>query len=234
MTDQNTDTNTEVKIEAPVPEVSEMFSPEEVKQRQDELTSLWTDRRSKLSEDDRKKEDETFLTEKQKKEQAKAEAEKANVIPEKYEFKLPEGMEMDTTLLSEVEPIFKEIGLTQDKAQKVIDAYVAKVLPSYVKQQTATWEAQKASWVESVKADKEIGGDKFNKAVEDANRVLNTLGTPELKKAFNDYGLGNHPEFVRVFARMAANMKEDGIIQPDATVNKKPTSLTEMANAFYK
>jgi hypothetical protein len=33
---------------------------------------------------------------------------------------------------------------------------------------------------------------------------------------------------------MAANMKEDGIIQPDATVNKKPTSLTEMANAFYK
>jgi hypothetical protein len=234
MTDQNTDTNTEVKIEAPVPEVSEMFSPEEVKQRQDELTSLWTDRRSKLSEDDRKKEDETFLTEKQKKEQAKAEAEKANVIPEKYEFKLPEGMEMDTTLLSEVEPIFKEIGLTQDKAQKVIDAYVAKVLPSYVKQQTATWEAQKASWVESVKADKEIGGDKFAKAVEDANRVLNTLGTPELKKAFNDYGLGNHPEFVRVFSRMAANMKEDGIIQPDATVNKKPTSLTEMANAFYK
>jgi len=234
MTDQNTDTNTEVKIEAPVPEVSEMFSPEEVKQRQDELTSLWTDRRSKLSEDDRKKEDETFLTEKQKKEQAKAEAEKANVIPEKYEFKLPESMEMDTTLLSEVEPIFKEIGLTQDKAQKVIDAYVAKVLPSYVKQQTATWEAQKASWVESVKADKEIGGDKFAKAVEDANRVLNTLGTPELKKAFNDYGLGNHPEFVRVFSRMAANMKEDGIIQPDATVNKKPTSLTEMANAFYK
>jgi len=234
MTDQNTDPNTEVKIEAPVPEVSEMFSPEEVKQRQDELTSLWTDRRSKLSEDDRKKEDETFLTEKQKKEQAKAEAEKANVIPEKYEFKLPEGMEMDTTLLSEVEPIFKEIGLTQDKAQKVIDAYVAKVLPSYVKQQTATWEAQKASWVESVKADKEIGGDKFAKAVEDANRVLNTLGTPELKKAFNDYGLGNHPEFVRVCSRMAANMKEDGIIQPDATVNKKPTSLTEMANAFYK
>jgi hypothetical protein len=234
MTDQNTDTNTEVKIEAPVPEVSEMFSPEEVKQREDELTSLWTDRRSKLSEDDRKKEDETFLTEKQKKDQAKAEAEKANVIPEKYEFKLPEGMEMDTTLLSEVEPIFKEIGLTQDKAQKVIDAYVAKVLPSYVKQQTATWEAQKASWVESVKADKEIGGDKFAKAVEDANRVLNTLGTPELKKAFNDYGLGNHPEFVRVFSRMAANMKEDGIIQPDATVNKKPTSLTEMANAFYK
>ncbi len=230
----NADPNTEVKIEVPVPEVSEMFSPDEIKQRQDDLTSLWTDRRSKLSDDDRKKEDETFLTEKQKKEQAKADAEKANVVPEKYEFKLPEGMEMDTTLLSEVEPIFKEIGLTKDKAQKVIDAYVAKVLPSYVKQQTATWEAQKASWVEAVKADKEIGGDKFNKAVEDANRVLNTLGTPELKKAFNDYGLGNHPEFVRVFARMAANMKEDGIVPSDNNTVKKPTSVTEMANSFYK
>jgi len=230
----NADPNTEVKIEVPVPEVSEMFSPDEIKQRQDDLTSLWTDRRSKLSDDDRKKEDETFLTEKQKKEQAKADAEKANVVPEKYEFKLPEGMEMDTTLLSEVEPIFKEIGLTKDKAQKVIDAYVAKVLPSYVKQQTATWEAQKASWVEAVKADKEIGGDKFNKAVEDANRALNTLGTPELKKAFNDYGLGNHPEFVRVFARMAANMKEDGIVPSDNNTGKKPTSVTEMANSFYK
>jgi len=98
------------------------------------------------------------LTEKQKKDKEaadKVDADKSNTVPEKYEFKIPDGMEMDSELLKEAEPMFKELGLSQAKAQKVIDLYAQKVMPAFLKKQADAWEAQKDGWKESVKTDKE-------------------------------------------------------------------------------
>lgn len=184
-------------------DLTTLFSPEEIKAKQESIVTAKAeeDRRSKLKPEEIEAED-----------KAKAEAEGADKVPEEYaEFKVPDGMQMDKTMLAEALPIFKEMGLSQAKAQKLVDLYSTKIGPAFVKAQTEAWNTQKESWKGECKADKEIGGSKFDASVADAVRALNTIGTPELKKVFDDYGLGNHPEFVRVFARMAKHMKEDSL-----------------------
>ena len=52
----------------------------------------------------------------------KGDKDKNEAAPEKYEdFKLPEGMEVNTDLLDKATPVFKELNLTQDQAQKMVD-----------------------------------------------------------------------------------------------------------------
>jgi len=44
------------------------------------------------------------------------------VIPDVYaDFKVPEGMEVDKSLLNEALPVFKEMKLSQEEAQKLVD-----------------------------------------------------------------------------------------------------------------
>lgn len=139
-------------------------------------------------------------------------AKKASEVPEEYaDFTVGDGQQLDTELLADFKPLAKELGLSQEKAQKLVDLYGAKVIPQMLQRQTDAWNQQLETWKEAAKSDKEIGGDKFNASVSDAQRVINTLGTPELKQLFDQYGIGNNPELIRVFSRMAKHMKEDGL-----------------------
>ena len=169
--------------------------------------------------------------EKAAEDKAKTEAEeaaKANHAPEEYaDFKMPKDTPVDEALLNDFKPLAKELDLPQDKAQKLIDLYAEKVAPLMVQRQTETWNNQLETWKQECKTDKEIGGDKFDAAVLDAKRVINTIGTPELKKVFDDYGLGNNPELVRVFSRMAKYMKEDTV------ETGRASAQTDIAKKFY-
>ena len=205
-------------------DLSTLFSPEDVAAKKASIAAAQAEeaRRANLTPEALKAED-----------KAKAEADVLNVVPEEYgEFAIPEGMQIDKELLAEAVPLFKELGLSQAKAQKVLDLYAAKVMPAVMKRQADAWTEQKEAWLTAVKADKEVGGDKFDGAVKDAQRVLNTIGTPELKKVFDDYGLGNHPEFVRVFARMAQQLKED-TIETTKINPPEPTGVERYTSALY-
>ncbi|ECV7263739.1 TPA: peptidase, partial [Salmonella enterica subsp. enterica serovar Strathcona] len=41
--------------------------------------------------------------------------------PEKYAFTAPEGQELDTSALAQFEPVARELNLTQEQAQKLVD-----------------------------------------------------------------------------------------------------------------
>ena len=45
----------------------------------------------------------------------------APVVPDKYEFKAPEGYEVDQKFLDDATPVLKELGLTQEQANKLFD-----------------------------------------------------------------------------------------------------------------
>lgn len=146
-------------------------------------------------------------------------------IPENYEdFVMPEGMEVNTDLLKEFNPLAKELGLTQDKAQKLIDLY-AKQLQSQVKAQTDTYTEMVNGWVEELKADKEFGGAKFEENSAIARKAVNTYGTPEFITALNETGMGNHPEFARFMYKVGLTLKEDTIVgNGSVEVKEKETS----------
>lgn len=133
------------------------------------------------------------------------------VVPEKYEFKAPEGVEqLDPQALAVFEPIAKELGLSQEQAQKLVDIY-----PQIQQQQAEAWSKQVTDWGDQVKADKEIGGDKLTASVGQAQKALDQFGTPALRDYLENSGLGNHPELVRAFAKVGKMMSEDKIIMPN-------------------
>ena len=141
----------------------------------------------------------------------KKEDDKPEGAPEKYEFQAAEGVELDTEALKDFEPVARELNLTNDQAQKLVDAY-PKILAGVQQRQAEAWQAQTEQWAADVKADKEIGGDKLTSNLSAAQRALDQFGTPELKEYLNTTGLGNHPDLVKTFVKIGKAMSEDGMV----------------------
>lgn len=142
-----------------------------------------------------------------------AEGDKSEKVgaPEEYEdFKAPEGVELNGEVIDAFKPLAKELGLSQEQAQKLVDFQVeqAKAHEASVSDYFGNLMTE---WQTAVKNDKEIGGQAYDGAIADAKHALNAFGTAELKEALETTGMGNHPEFVRFFARMGKAIKEDGI-----------------------
>lgn len=133
--------------------------------------------------------------------------------PEEYEaFTLTEGVTLDESLQGEFVPLAKELNLSQEQAQKMVDLYAAKVLPQIQQKQAEAWEGVKTGWETSAKADPEYGGDKFPENFEHAKRAMDQFATPELRKAMNEFGFGNHPEIIRLMVRVGKAMAEDSTL----------------------
>ena len=139
--------------------------------------------------------------------QAEAEA-KPEGAPEKYEFKAEEGKEFDPVVLEKFGEVAKELNLSQDNAQKLID----KIAPALAERQMAQLESAKAAWAESARSDKEYGGDKLTENLAVAQKAMNQFGSPELRTLLNESGLGNHPEIIRAFYRAGKAISEDSYV----------------------
>lgn len=132
-----------------------------------------------------------------------------SAAPEKYEFTAGEGQELDKEAVAAFEPIARELGLSNEQAQKIVDVYGSTIIPQIAKQQEAAWQKQVTEWAETVKADKELGSVE---SIGNAQKAMDQFGTPELKQYLNDSGLGNHPELFRIFSRIGKAMSEDGFV----------------------
>lgn len=132
-----------------------------------------------------------------------------SAAPEKYEFTAGKDQELDKEAVAAFEPIAREIGLSNEQAQKIVDVYGSTIMPQIAKQQEAAWQKQVTEWAETVKADKELGSVE---SIGNAQKAMDQFGTPELKQYLNDSGLGNHPELFRIFSRIGKAMSEDGFV----------------------
>lgn len=142
----------------------------------------------------------------------KAEKEqKQEGAPEKYEFQAGEGVELDSEALKDFEPVARDLNLTNEQAQKLVDAY-PKILAGVQQRQADAWQATTEQWAADVKADKEIGGEKLTANLSAAQRALDQFGTPDLKEYLNTTGLGNHPDLVKTFVKIGKSMSEDGMV----------------------
>lgn len=148
--------------------------------------------------------------------------------PEKYEFKPAEGQELDTAALEQFEPIARELNLTNEQAQKMVDLYGTKIMPMVQKQQAEAWQKTTEQWAADVKADKEIGGDKLTANLSAAQRALEQFGDPELKEYLDSTGLGNHPALVKAFIKVGKAMSEDKVV-----TGGHESGGSDLISAFY-
>lgn len=159
-------------------------------------------------------------------EDGKAQEQAPEVI---YDLKLPDGSLLNDGLVEKFKAYAKENKFSKDQAQAFLNRE---------NQVIADWEAAKKEnlakqadiWINDVKADKEIGGDKFNENVELAKRVVHRYASKNLIDSLNNTGLGNHPELIRVFAKIGKEMGEDKLVLGGSAQKKPPKSIEEV---FY-
>lgn len=130
--------------------------------------------------------------------------------PEKYEFKYPEGYQVDESALTEYSAAFKELGLTNEQAQRLVDMD-AKRSVSSTEANVAAHKQQVESWVGELKNDPDFGGSKFDANLAIANKAYGDFGSPELTQFLKQTGLGTHPLLVKAFHNIGKQMGEGSI-----------------------
>lgn len=160
--------------------------------------------------------------------------------PDNYaEFKLPEGVKIDETSMKEFQSLAKGMNLPQDEAQKVIDLG-AKYAAKWSADATAAIKATQTQWVEELKKDPQLGGDKLTENMGIAEKGLKAYDTDgKVSKLLVDTGLHNNVEIARLFHKIGSAMKEDKVVNPDqsgSSVLKSggPGNLDEAAKRLYQ
>lgn len=167
-------------------------------------------------------------------EETPAESAAPKGAPEKYELKAPESYPLDEARLQSFEGLARELGLTQEGAQKLIEfaADGSKVDPEAVKQAQIEERNQRVeTWVGELKADKDFGKD-FDGNVKVAQKALADFGDPALSAFLKETGLGSHPGLVQFFHRVGKGMGE-GSVHKTSTDQPVERSLADRMYPNY-
>lgn len=129
-------------------------------------------------------------------------AETETDAPEAYEWSAPEGYEISDSMKEGLEPIIKDLGLSQEGLNKLTTAY-AEVRANEAEKEREAFGEQLKTWTQDLKKDQEFGGDNFDKNAGMVREFLDKTLPADLKgevtELFNSTGLGSHPAFVKYF-----------------------------------
>ena len=138
--------------------------------------------------------------------------------PEAYaDFSIPEGHTLDAATIESATPIFRELGLSQEQAQKLVDFYSARVADMN-KENEGYMEQMRTEWRNQLKEDKDIGG-KLDAVKVNIGRAFDRM--PEnirepFKEAMNLTGGGDHPAVIKAMNYFAELVNEGTPVRGDA------------------
>lgn len=160
-----------------------------------------------------------------------AEGDKGTAADLKFEdFKAPEGFDLDKATVEKALPIFKELGLNKDQAQKLVDFYsdISKGTGEDIVKDALE---ERKEWKNQLTSDPEIGGAKLAQTKATINQAINTLLSKADAAAFReamDYtGAGDHPAFAKAFFKLASLVTEapaSGHVQGNGPTKESQTA----------
>ena len=137
------------------------------------------------------------------------------------DFILPDGMDTDHEALDRFKVIAKNVGLSQDEAQRLVTFYceqIAALLSRWVRQH----ESKVMDWQKQSRLDRELAGNGgFDRNLSIAKKAVERFGGEKLSAALADTGAGSHPEILRCFYRIGKALSEDGFVAPGGKRQKK-------------
>ncbi|GLO24245.1 hypothetical protein [Pseudomonas putida] len=163
---------------------------------------------------------------------AQAQAEPpAPVVPEAYAFaNLPEGYSISEEQLAAFSPVLKELGLTQEQADKLVAFDAQRTLQAQEASQQQAVEfrnQQVGEWETALRSDAAFGGANFDANVAVAKQFLTDFGTPELSAFLAESGLGSHPEVVRLFHKAGKELGEGSLHRTTTEVPKTEMTIVD-------
>jgi len=159
-----------------------------------------------------------------------------NEVPETYELEAPEGFAIDPQALAVATPVFRELGLSNEQASKLmpVAAQFAQGLSDKLNAQIISQvRADRKAWLDSAMADREIGGAHWKETLAKGAFALDNLGFPKgspFRVLLDESGLGNHPEMIRAWAKVGRAIGEDGDFVRGAGT---PHSRRDTAETLY-
>lgn len=140
----------------------------------------------------------------------------AEGAPEAYaDFTAPEGIELNPAVMPELGEVFRDLGLSQDKAQGLLNRLleIQAKAEGTPEQQIAAQDAQiaelNAQLAEQTRNLPDIGGANFEKSLETAAKVMAKFASPELRELIKYTAVGSHPEFFKFVHAIGSAMSED-------------------------
>lgn len=166
--------------------------------------------------------------------------EKPQGAPEAYDtaaFAMPEGVTFDTEGFAAVEPVLRDLDLSQDQAGKLMTAYAEKIVPMItertIKAQDDAAAELRANLARDLQADKEVGGKNLDESRSFAAKAIahfipDKTERSEFSTFLNESGLGNHPLLMRLVAGAGRTLSEASTLAGEK-------SLAEQSNSevFY-
>lgn len=137
--------------------------------------------------------------------------------PEKYELKLADGAAITPDVIEKTSAVAKELGLSNEHGQKVLDhvnATVAARLDAIQKSEAPdgeAWTKRVDGWESAALADPELGkGDpkQFEAVAAQAKAALTKFFPPEVAEFLQQTGFGSHPGVIKGFHKIAKAMGE--------------------------
>lgn len=129
-------------------------------------------------------------------------------VPEKYEFKLDGDAKLSEPMQKGVEGAFREAGLTNEAANKLLNSLVK----SHQESQEAAVASMRETWANEVKTDKELGGDNLNETLKYAKSALKEFGSKELTDLLDASGLSDNKHFIRLLSQIGRKVGGDSIV----------------------
>jgi len=155
-------------------------------------------------------------------------AEEAPAAPEAYEaFEMPEGIESDSALTEAFTPLARELGLTQEQAQKMATMYATHI-QGQVDTHTQGEQQRLADMQKEITS---VPGYQEH-LLGPAAKALN-LVSPEDAAAIKALDGGNNPSVIRLLAEVGRRMGEDPMTSPAgkaAAAPQGPQGLESMYN----
>lgn len=159
-------------------------------------------------------------------------------VPENYDFKnlkMPDGFQFDEALAEKFAPVGKEIGLSQEQANKLANLFIEyqqaqledapNKIAEFKRQEK---EATKISYEKLLNDDKEIScnGDKakMNAYLDVADIGYSNFATDELKGVFQELSLNYHPAVIKLFHRLGKLCGNDSISKTNSPVSAEKSA----------
>ena len=136
-------------------------------------------------------------------------------VPDAYELSAPEGLTLDAKDVELATPVFKELGLSNEAANKLMPVaaqFAKNIADRLATEQLGQVTAWRKEQFAAAQADPEIGGAKWDESLTYAAKALDTFGATKgspFRNALDESGWGNHPEMIRMFSKIGRAVGED-------------------------
>lgn len=149
--------------------------------------------------------------------------------PEDYDFKLPEGYEVDENLVNHFKEWCHESDLSQEQAASIFDKYNNELVNMNERVRRMGEEAKE----ETNKLFHGKWGKNYDLNMELIRRGMIQFGGPEFKRFMDTSGLGNHPQMIDFMLNVSRAIAEGVFIEGEKEPGHIPYQAPEKEKPLF-